>query len=121
MPWPPSPRLDECSTPRSSNQHPRGDHMHARVVKGTLKPGKLDDFLRLYENEIAGDLKQAKGFEQVFLTVDRDDDSILALAVYSTRDDAEADEAGFKRRAAKAAPLLISPPESSLREVTFHI
>lgn len=95
--------------------------MYARVVKGTLKPGKLDEFMRLYENDIAGDLKEAKGFEQVFLTVDRNDNSILALAVYTTKDDAEADEAGFKRRAAKAAPLLVSPPEASVREVAFHI
>jgi hypothetical protein len=56
----------------------------------------------------------------VLLFTDRSLDALLAVVVYASKADVEANEPGFRERAAKAAPLLAGPPEASVYEVAVQ-
>jgi hypothetical protein len=94
--------------------------MYARVVKGQLQPGKLEEFLGLFNEEFLPALRSSPGFEQAFVVPDPGNNTILALVLFASRADADADEAGFRERAVKAAPLLAAPPEAAVLEVAVH-
>jgi quinol monooxygenase YgiN len=94
--------------------------MYARVVRGGLQPGKADEFVQLFEREFVPAIQQESGFQQVLLFTDKSLDAVVAVVVYASRADVEANEPGFRERAAKAAPLLAGPPEASVYEVAVQ-
>jgi quinol monooxygenase YgiN len=93
---------------------------YARVVRGDFQPGKIDEFLRLFESEFVPALQQESGFQQVVILADRTANSLLAVVIYASQADVEANEVGFRERASKAAPFLAGPPQASVYEVAVQ-
>jgi quinol monooxygenase YgiN len=93
---------------------------YARVVKGDLQPGKMDDFVRLFENEFAPAMQQASGFQQLVALSDRTTNSFLVVTIYASQADVEASEPGFRERASKATAFLTGPPQASVYEVAVQ-
>ncbi|MBG6140271.1 heme-degrading monooxygenase HmoA [Longispora fulva] len=79
----------------------------------------MDEFVRLFRDEFAPAIQKTAGFAQSFLT--RDGDSFIAMTVFASKEDIEADEAKFKSRIGQAVDLLTGPPQSSIREVVVHL
>jgi quinol monooxygenase YgiN len=95
--------------------------MYARIVHGSVKPNQMDEFLRMFREEFVPILKETAGFEQMIIVPDRDNDSIVALVMYASKADADADDAGFRQRAAKLSHLLAGPPQASVNEVAILV
>jgi hypothetical protein len=47
------------------------------------------------------------------LVIPETDENLLAVVVFESKADAEADEEDFRQRAVKAIPLLVGPPRAS--------
>jgi heme-degrading monooxygenase HmoA len=93
--------------------------MYARVVQAMVKPGKMDEFLRMFKDEFAPEIQKDAGFAQSFLT--REGDSIAVMTVYAAKADVDATDPLFRARVAKALDLFTGPPQASTREVVVHL
>ena len=94
--------------------------MHARVVTFQAQPGKLDEFLRLFEDEFVGLLKEDEGFRSVNVFANHDTDRGVGIAVYASEADVKATESRFRERVAKAADLLVGRPVAEIYELSVE-
>jgi hypothetical protein len=90
------------------------------VVRGTVAPGQRDRFVELFREKLVPQVVARPGFKQISFTTMEGSDEVLAFLLFESREDALADEAAFKQRAAVVAELLAGPPESTVREVVIH-
>ena len=63
--------------------------MFARMVKGHIKPGKLDDATRLLENDVIPLLKQQHGFRDEITFFTEGLDEGFAISFWDSKDDLE--------------------------------
>ena len=67
--------------------------MYARILKVQMQPGKVDEALELYQNEVGPAARQQTGFQQLLLLVNRQDSTGISISVWETLDDLAASEA----------------------------
>ena len=64
--------------------------MFARVVDLKCKPGKIEELRTRLDEDILPILRKQKGFvDELVLNSDRETGHVLAISLWSTRDDAE--------------------------------
>jgi hypothetical protein len=92
--------------------------MHARVLTVRVQPERIDDALRLWEEQVLPQLRQTAGFRDVALYADRQDGFVLATIHYATEADALASYESFATRIAPIAHLFLDQPRHQLYELT---
>ncbi|MGH3728137.1 MAG: putative quinol monooxygenase [Micromonosporaceae bacterium] len=95
--------------------------MYARVVKGTVKPGQIDEFLHTFQDEVAPELKAEPGFEQSMVLTDRANDAITVVSLFASKADMDASEPGFRKRVAEVMHHMAAPPEATIFEVALRV
>ena len=83
--------------------------MYASVITGQIQLGKFDEFLQLWQDKLAPALKQLKGFKGAFVLTDRETNSVQAITLYETRDQAHAVQASgrFQELAAMLGQTIV--------------
>ena len=61
--------------------------MHARVTTFQLKPGKLDELLKITRESIAPVVKQQKGIQRAIVLKDRKANRVIAITLWDTEAD----------------------------------
>ena len=64
--------------------------MFARHEIASVKQGKLDEALRLYQERILPEGKQHKGYRGVYLLTDRTKGKIITISLWDSQEDAAA-------------------------------
>ena len=93
--------------------------MFTRVVELTTKPGKNEQLSATINDKVLPILKKQRGFvdEMVFLS-DKEDNRVLALSFWNTREDAEQyHRSEFPKIQETVRPLLDSEPVIRTYEV----
>jgi quinol monooxygenase YgiN len=68
-------------------------NMYLRIVSVKLKPGKLEEYKRVYESEIIPALRATKGCRHAYLTTPKTgDNEAISVTVWESRVDADAYE-----------------------------
>jgi quinol monooxygenase YgiN len=90
--------------------------MFARNVRFVVKPGKHDEFKRLYEAEVVPVLKKQNGFRQMLTLVGKD--GTHGISLWNDRATAEAFGTGvFPKVVEKLTPLIEGSPVVSTYDV----
>ena len=66
--------------------------MFARIATFQIKPDKLDEAIRLYQDSIIPDVKAQKGHRSSFLLVDRAKADAVSVAFWDSKEDMMATE-----------------------------
>jgi heme-degrading monooxygenase HmoA len=85
--------------------------MYARVVTGTVQPGKLDELSAIFRDDIVPAAEQETGFEGGFLLTDAATSKFVSISLWATKADMEAGDASgyLQEQTAKIAPTLAAP------------
>jgi heme-degrading monooxygenase HmoA len=96
--------------------------MFARVTTLQLQPGKLDEFLRIFQDSIAPVAVAQAGFGGITLMADPRVDKIMAVGLWETRADLVAGESGnYNEQLASVRYLLAGPPLRESYEVSVQV
>src|SRR5262245_15188072 len=96
--------------------------MFARVTTLQLQPGKLDDFIRIFQDSIAPAAAAQPGFGGITLLTDAQLGKVLAVGIWKTEDDLLAGEtAYYQERLAGISNLLAAPPVREVYETSVRV
>jgi heme-degrading monooxygenase HmoA len=96
--------------------------MYARVTMLQLQPGKLDDFIRIFQDSIAPAAAAQPGFGGITLLTDPQLGKVLAVGIWETEDDLLAGEtAYYQERLAGITHMLAAPPVREVYEATVQV
>jgi heme-degrading monooxygenase HmoA len=95
--------------------------MYARLVTGTIPPGKLDDAVQLWREAVLPSVQQQTGFKSVRLLVDRKNGKIASLGLWETGADFQATVAWNLGQIAKFTGLFTTPSDVSGYEVVVEV
>jgi quinol monooxygenase YgiN len=77
--------MDEKMLPQE-----QADLMYLRIVSPKIKPGKLDEFKKLYVEEIIPALRATKGCRYAYLTESiKDKNEVISVTIWDSKQDAE--------------------------------
>jgi heme-degrading monooxygenase HmoA len=86
----------------SSPSIPQGASLHLRIVSPNLRPGKVEEFTRIYNDEILTALRTVKGCLFAFLTENVKEDQVISMTIWESKKDADAyEETGIFRQLVK--------------------
>jgi quinol monooxygenase YgiN len=87
--------------------------MFARVVELNCKPDKLGELRTRLDQDILPVLRKQKGFvDELVLNSDREDGHVLAISLWTTRDDAERYQRDtYSRIAEQLRPAINGEPQ----------
>jgi quinol monooxygenase YgiN len=94
--------------------------MHARVTTAKVQPGKVDEFVGVFREQVLPNLKQDKGFKNVSLFTNRQANSVVAVAVYETEENIRGAEPAFRERVAMVAGVLAETPATEIYELSVQ-
>jgi len=96
--------------------------MHARVVTGINKPGKIDELTNVARDSVLPAAKQQPGFKGWLVIADRDSGKVYSITLWETEDDISASEKNgyFQEQVAKVGPFLTGPPTTEHLEVVLQ-
>lgn len=63
--------------------------MYARITTAQAKPGKVDEVLRIWDQQVMAQLPQQAGYKGFQTCVNRDTNKLLTLTYWETREDAD--------------------------------
>src|SRR5437899_3041294 len=63
--------------------------MHALLIDGSLKPGKKDEFMKIWQSQILKTLKQQKGYVEEILLMNEDGQQGVGVSLWQTKADAD--------------------------------
>lgn len=63
--------------------------MFANVTSGDILPGKIDEFIRIYEDSVKPVVEKLAGLDNLYVLTDEQNSKGLIIAIYSNREDAE--------------------------------
>jgi hypothetical protein len=87
-----------------------------------LQPGKLDDFIRIFQDSIAPAAAAQPGFGGITLLTDPQLDKVLAVGMWETEEDLLAGEtAYYPERLAGVGYLLAAPPLREVYEASVQV
>jgi heme-degrading monooxygenase HmoA len=92
--------------------------MYARVLTARVKPGKLDEMARLYQDLVVPFAEQQPGFKGLFMLTSLDKDKEVSVSLWET----EAEMAAFGRECFarvvdQFSVLLAAPPDVEIYKV----
>ncbi len=95
----------------------------ARITTATVPIEKIDEFNRIYEQNIPPSLKGVPGFEGVYLLIDRSTGEGFSLTFWATKDDAMAYERSglYTKLVDKVRPFFSKPPILKSFEVPVEL
>jgi heme-degrading monooxygenase HmoA len=86
-----------------------------------LQPGKLDDFIRIFQDSIAPAAAAQPGFGGITLLTDPQLGKVLAVGIWETEDDLLAGETAYdQERLAGISTMLAAPPAREIYEVSVQ-
>jgi quinol monooxygenase YgiN len=94
--------------------------MYARVITAQLHPDRIDDFLRAWQEGTLPTVRQAAGFQDVTMYVDRATGRATMVAHYDSEAAATAAHAGMRERNAPLAEYFATPPGGGVYEVAVR-
>jgi heme-degrading monooxygenase HmoA len=86
--------------------------MHTLLIEGTFKPGKKDDFMKVWESQILPTLKTQKGWiDEILLTRDETQEGV-GVSFWQTKADADRyyNEV-FPKQVAEVSDMLSGTPK----------
>jgi heme-degrading monooxygenase HmoA len=95
--------------------------MYLRVVRGTLKPGKLDAFAQLWQEVAGARLQQVPGFQRGYLSGNRETNQVIGVTIWDTPPDPERARQAMQAMVERAGDLIASPPEPTDYDVLVEI
>jgi heme-degrading monooxygenase HmoA len=96
--------------------------MFARVTMLQLQPGKLDEFISVFQDSIAPAAAAQPGFGGITLLTDPRIGKVLAVGLWETEDDLLAGEtAYYQERLAGIGHLLATPPVREVYEASVRV
>jgi heme-degrading monooxygenase HmoA len=96
--------------------------MFARVTTLQLQPGKLDEFLRVFQDSIAPAAAAQPGFRGITLLTDPQIGKVLAVGFWETEGDLLAGEtAYYQKNLAGIGNLLDAPPVREVYEASVQV
>lgn len=73
--------------------------MFARHITVKIKPGLLDEALKMYEHSIVPESVEQKGYRGIYVLSDREKNTIVSISLWDSAEDAAANEAnGYYQR-----------------------
>jgi quinol monooxygenase YgiN len=96
--------------------------MYARVTTLQLQPGKLDEFLRFFQDSIAPAAAAQPGFSGITLMTDARLGKVVAFGLWDTEADLLASErAYYQAKLGEVSGLLAGPPLREAYEVSVQV
>jgi quinol monooxygenase YgiN len=85
----------------------KGEAMEARVSRGQVRAGKLDEFVSMTQETVRRVYRKQPGFRGFMLLTDRSQNRAVAISLWETVQDRMAHEASdlYQNRMAEVAPL----------------
>jgi heme-degrading monooxygenase HmoA len=96
--------------------------MYARVTHIQIRPDKIDEATRLYEDSVVPAAQQQKGFKAITLLADRATGKGISLSYWESEAAMQAGEASgyYQQQIAKFAPFMTSQPTREAFEVAVQ-
>ncbi len=81
--------------------------MEARVSRGRIRPGKMDEFVTMTQETVRQVYREQEGFRGFLLLTAHNQDGVVAISLWETVQDRRAHEASdlYQNRMAEVAPL----------------
>ena len=97
--------------------------MYTRIVNVSLKPGTMDEAIKIYENSVIPAAKAVDGYNGGYLLVDREKNTVKSIAIYETKEKMiESDESGYlQEQIAKFGEFFTEPPVTEIYENALNI
>ena len=95
--------------------------MYARLVTGSIHTGKLDEAIQLWQSSVLPSVQLQKGFNGVFLLVDRKNSKIASLGLWETETGFQSTVEWNQGQVAKFTSLFSAPPEIGGYEVVVEV
>lgn len=86
--------------------------MFARLTKAQVMVGRIDEFINRYKESVVPAAKSQKGFQGIYLLIDRNTGQGLAMTFWDSEEDALANEKSryYQEQVAKFINFYIQPP-----------
>jgi heme-degrading monooxygenase HmoA len=95
--------------------------MYTRLINAQVQPGKMDDFVQTFREQVLPDAQQEPGFKGIVMLKDAANNRVIAVVLWETEVDAQASIEGFQvRRFPKVAPYLAGKPTTETLEVILQ-
>lgn len=96
--------------------------MYARTGSSQMKPGKMDEAIKMYRDSIVPTLKKQKGFKGLYWLTDRGTDKYSVITLWESEADMKATETSglLEEVVAKFGSYVATPPTIERYEVSFH-
>lgn len=93
--------------------------MFARTITVQFKVDRVDEAIRIYEENIVPIARSLKGYKGIYLLVDRETGKGISLSLWSEEEGAAASEQGgrFAEEMPKLADVMAAPPVAESFEV----
>ena len=93
--------------------------MYARVMIGTMKPGRMDEGVSIYRDSIVPAGKEQKGFKGALFLTDSKTNKAISISLWETEDDMKRGEASgyLQEQVDKLAPTFDTPSVPETYEV----
>jgi heme-degrading monooxygenase HmoA len=96
--------------------------MFAQVITFQLQPGKLDEFIRIFQDAIAPVAAAQQGFGGITLLSDPSIGKVIAVGLWETEAEILAGEIGYDEgQSASVSSLLAEPPAREIYEVSVQV
>ena len=95
--------------------------MIARVLSAQGTPERIDEFAQWWQNSAAGLEEQLQGFQSAYLLADRQSGRGQVVALWESREAAEAAMPQINQTLQQSAQLLTGPPQIEEWEVVAQI
>lgn len=70
--------------------------MFARTIEAALVPGRADDAIRIYEEQVLPLLQEQPGYVRSTMLIDRDHNTAMTITIWDSKDSATATGEGTK-------------------------
>jgi hypothetical protein len=95
--------------------------MYARITMANIVPGKLDEAIQIWQQEVLPSLQQQAGFAGVRFMASRTANKLVGVALWHNEADYDASEAMTLGLRAKFATVMAGPPEIGKYEVIVEV
>lgn len=85
--------------------------MYARHITAKIKPEKVDEALKLYEEGVVPEGRDRNGYRGLFVLTDRESGKVVSITLWDSKEDAAANEGGgyLRQQMDKFKDYLIGP------------
>jgi heme-degrading monooxygenase HmoA len=97
--------------------------MYARIINIGLRPDKIDEFVRIFHEQVAPAAQQQKGFKGMTLLLDSQTHNAITISLWESELDIIANEKSgyYREQLAKIAPLTFGFPVDQHYEVLAQV